>query len=171
MSDESAETKTKAADGGQLSGGQSGTFTPPATQADLDRIIADRLARERAKFADYDDIKMKAAEYDKLVEASKTEAEKAAERLAELESKVKDYETREQVAAWKAEVSERTGVPVKVLAGATREEIEAHAESLKELITQPEQGPRPIPGEGSSSALALNGDGIEAALKKALGMN
>ena len=27
------------------------------TQADIDRIVADRLTRERQKFADYDDLK------------------------------------------------------------------------------------------------------------------
>lgn len=56
---------------------------PPAdktfTQADIDRIVADRLARERGKYADYDDLKSKAAEFDKLAEQQKTEAEKAVE--------------------------------------------------------------------------------------------
>jgi hypothetical protein len=35
-------------------------WTPPASQADLDRIIEERLARERAKFADYDELREKA---------------------------------------------------------------------------------------------------------------
>lgn len=152
-------------------GGQSGTFTPPATQADLDRIIADRLSRERAKFADYDDLKAKAAEHDKAVEASKTEAQKAADRLAALESQVTEYETREQIAAWKAEVAEATNVPASALAGSTKEEIEAHAAILQPLIAQPEATHRPIPGEGRSSAIPLNGDGLEVALKSALGIN
>lgn len=76
-----------------------------------------------------------------LDESSKTEAQKAAERLAELEGKVKDYETREQIAAWKAEVAEATGVPAAALAGSTKEEIEAHAETLKPLIAQTARGP------------------------------
>lgn len=42
------------------------------TQSEVDRIIADRLTRERAKFADYDDLKKK-------VDAQKSEAEKAIE--------------------------------------------------------------------------------------------
>lgn len=33
------------------------TYTAPASQADLDRIIETRLARERARFSDYDDLK------------------------------------------------------------------------------------------------------------------
>lgn len=54
-----------------------GAFTPPATQADLDRIIQDRVARERNKFGDYEDLKAKATEYDQFKESSKTEQQKA----------------------------------------------------------------------------------------------
>lgn len=54
---------------------------PPAdktfTQADLDRIVADRLARQKAQFGDYEALKTKAAQFDELAEQSKTEAEKA----------------------------------------------------------------------------------------------
>jgi hypothetical protein len=60
----------------QQASGES-NFTPPATQADLDRIIQDRLARERKNFADYEDLKAKATEYDKFKESSKTEQQKA----------------------------------------------------------------------------------------------
>lgn len=54
---------------------------PPAdktfTQADLDRIVADRLARQKAQFGDYDALKAKAAEFDQMAEQNRTEAEKA----------------------------------------------------------------------------------------------
>lgn len=54
---------------------------PPAdktfTQADLDRIVADRLARQKAQFGDYDALKAKAAEFDQLTEQQKSDAEKA----------------------------------------------------------------------------------------------
>ena len=63
-------------EGQQQTGGES-AFTPPASQADLDRIIQDRIARERSKFADYDDLKAKATEYDQFKESSKTEQQKA----------------------------------------------------------------------------------------------
>lgn len=55
------------------------SWTPPASQADLDRIISDRLARERAKYADYDEVKKRAEEFDKLADAQKTETERAIE--------------------------------------------------------------------------------------------
>lgn len=84
-------------DAGATSGGGTGETPPPSTptgsgnaggtpdakftQADLDRLIDDRLKRERAKYADHDDLKKKAAEYDKLQDAQRTETERlAAER-------------------------------------------------------------------------------------------
>lgn len=66
---------TEGGTGQQAANGE--TFTPPASQADLDRIIQDRVARERNKFADYDDLKAKATEYDQFKESSKTEQQKA----------------------------------------------------------------------------------------------
>lgn len=46
------------------------------TQAELDAIVADRLARDRKKFADYDDLKKKAADYDGLLRDTESETEK-----------------------------------------------------------------------------------------------
>lgn len=80
-----------------------------------------------------------------IEEASKSEAQKAAERLAALEDQVKTYETREQIAGWKASVSQETGVPASVLAGSTLEEIQAHAETLKPLINTATQPPAAAP--------------------------
>lgn len=63
--------------GGENSGNSS--YTPPATQADLDRIVEARLARERDKFKGYDDLKAKAAKWDQLEDEKKTPSEKAIE--------------------------------------------------------------------------------------------
>ena len=105
-----------------------------------------------------------------IEEANKTEQQKQAERLAELESQVSDYQTREQIAAWKAEVAAETGVPADVLSGSTKEELEAHASKLKPLIDQSPASHQPISGEGQPAALPLNSNGIESALKNALGI-
>lgn len=53
--------------------------TPPATfaQSDVDRIVADRLAREKAKYADYDEVKKRAEQWDSFVAESASEQEKA----------------------------------------------------------------------------------------------
>ena len=42
------------------------------TQSELNAIIGDRLAQERKKYADYDELKGKAAKFDEAEEASKT---------------------------------------------------------------------------------------------------
>lgn len=63
-------------------------FTPITTQAELDKLIGPRLERERGKFADYDDLKTKAAEFDKLADANKSEIEKANEKAAQAQAEV-----------------------------------------------------------------------------------
>ncbi len=72
--------------------GQSATTTPPAgepntptgtqsnstfSQADVDRIVQERLTREKSKYADYDQLKERAGQWDKFVQESKPEQEKA----------------------------------------------------------------------------------------------
>ena len=52
------------------------------TQAELDRIVGQRLAEERAKFADFDALKAKAAKFDEIDAASKTEVERLTQQLA-----------------------------------------------------------------------------------------
>lgn len=70
-----------AADGQQ-------TTQPTAsfTQADIDRIVKDRLDRERAKFNDYETLKQAKAELDALKAAQMSEDEKRAARITELEA-------------------------------------------------------------------------------------
>ena len=46
------------------------------TQAEMDSIIEGRLARERQKYADYDDLKEKASKYDEYQAQNKTELQK-----------------------------------------------------------------------------------------------
>lgn len=69
-------------------------WKPPATQQQLDRIIRDRLNREREKYADYAEAKKKAEEFDKLQEASRTDLEKAQARAQELEEKATKAEQK-----------------------------------------------------------------------------
>ena len=55
------------------------------TQQDVDRIVSERLARQKAQYADYDDLKAKAAKLREFEEAQKTELQKAQERLDKIE--------------------------------------------------------------------------------------
>jgi hypothetical protein len=60
------------------------------TQDELDKIVADRIARERKKvekFADYDDLKTKASEYEKALEEKRLAELSAQERAEEIAKK------------------------------------------------------------------------------------
>jgi hypothetical protein len=61
-------------------------FTPITSQDDLNRVIADRVQRERNKFADYNDLKAKAGKFDEIDQANKSEIEKANDRAAKAEA-------------------------------------------------------------------------------------
>lgn len=64
------DTDSNPVDGGNSGGGTPPDgFKAPQSQEELNRIIAERLARERAKYADYDDLKRAAAEAEKVAEA------------------------------------------------------------------------------------------------------
>lgn len=52
-------------------------YKAPESQEELNRIIGERLAREREKYVDYEDLKAKAAAHDKAVADAMSENEKA----------------------------------------------------------------------------------------------
>jgi hypothetical protein len=60
----------------------------PLTQADVDRIVKDRLARERAKFSDYEELKAAAGRLAVIEDAQKTESDRLAERVTAAEAQV-----------------------------------------------------------------------------------
>lgn len=119
---------------------------PTFTQAEVDRILNDRLARERAKFADYDELKERAAG-----------AKSLEERVADIENQARQSEER----ALRAEVANAKGLTpgqAKRLVGSTKAELEADADALladigaqrKQGNVAPREGGNPNPS-GSSS--------------------
>ena len=122
------------------------------SQDDVNRIVQERLQREREKYADYDDLK--------------TAAERAQELEAqtqELTAKVAEFESKEEHRKLVADVAETAGVPAGVLKGDTKEELEAHAEALKEILQNttgpviPGQEKRPQKIEESDEKKAVKG--------------
>jgi multidrug efflux pump subunit AcrA (membrane-fusion protein) len=138
-------------------------YTAPATQEDLDKIIADRLKRERERttkrYADYDDLKAKAQRLDQQEQSAKTDLQLAQERAEAAEAKAAALEQEQKVRAWTDEVAGKHKVPAAALRGSTLEDLEAHAATLKPLLTpqgEPEKktpkgaiGPY-VPGEGKT---------------------
>lgn len=80
MSEASTETTTTATE----TTAPAGTFT----QADLDRIVGERLAKQKAQFKDYDDLRTKASEFDRLTESQKSDLQKAQDRAEKAEQAV-----------------------------------------------------------------------------------
>lgn len=73
-------------------GGEGTSFS----QADVDRIVQERLARQKAQFKDYEDLKTKAAEFDKIAESQKSELQKAQERAEAAEREKAEVQERAQ---------------------------------------------------------------------------
>lgn len=53
------------------------------TQAEVDRIVKERVERERAKYGDYSDLKTKAAKLDEIEAANASDLEKAVKKARE----------------------------------------------------------------------------------------
>ena len=100
------------------------------TQAQLDAIVTSRLSQERGKYADYEDLKAKAAELDKLREAGRSELEKAQTAAADYKAKFEALEKQQKAQDARMKVSAEKGVPVNLLTGNTEEECRQQAEKL-----------------------------------------
>lgn len=91
-------TSTGASNGGTNDGttppDPTPAFEPITSQEQLNRIIGERLERERAKYADYDALKERAARADELEAASRTVEQKAAEEKAAAEKRAAEAEAR-----------------------------------------------------------------------------
>ena len=103
------------------------------TQSELNAILGDRLAQERKKYADYEELKGKAEKYDAAEEASKSELQKEQEKNASLQKQLEAFQRADTERQLKEKVSQETGVPVSVLRGATEEDLRAQAEEILKI--------------------------------------
>ena len=117
--------------------GQNRTFT----QEELNAIVGKRLAEEKSKFADYEDLKAKASKFDEMEEANKSELQKATERANSLEAELKAMKSAEEVRLMRENVAKETGIPSNLLTGSTEEECKAQAEAIK-AYAQPSGYPK-----------------------------
>lgn len=144
-------------------------FKPITSQEDLDRRIGDRLARERAKFGDYDDLKAKAAKFDEVDAATKTELQKLQDAVAERDAKIAALpnEVRKQAIRFASIASQRGFLDPEdalvfvdadladdaAVKAALDELAERKPHLLRETPKKPPTRPKPKAGaEGESSA-------------------
>lgn len=100
------------------------------TQSQLDAIIQERVARERGKYADYDELKEKAGKFDAAEEANKTELQKANERVDKLQAQVDSMAKAGKLRDMRAKVAKDTGVPEALLSAETEEACTAQAKAI-----------------------------------------
>ena len=144
--------------------GGGNAWTPPASQEDLDRIVTERLSRERAKFADYADLKSKAAEFDKLTESQKTEAQRQADALKQTETRAAaaEAELARARAALKYKLEDDD---LELLGSGTPEEIDARAKRLSERLA-----PKPPNYDGGTRTTAAGPQNMNDVIRKAAGL-
>ena len=106
------------------------------TQEELNRFVTDRVKRERAKYADYEELKEKAAKFDEITAAQGTELIKLQEESAQLKEKIKGMEAAEQLRLTKERISKDSNIPVELLTETTEEALLNQANLLNNYIKQ-----------------------------------
>lgn len=104
-------------------------FTAITTQEQFDQAVGDRVRREKAKFADYEDLKAKAAQFDVAATAQQTAEEANNARLAKVEKDLND----QRVDNLRLRAASKAGLPDgyhEFLTGTTEEILADQAERL-----------------------------------------
>lgn len=115
-------------------------FTPITSKDEFNRILGKRLHRERAKFADYDDLKQKVADQDA--------------ELAGLREKLGEQELKDK----RKSIADEAGVPENLLRGADEAELKAHAEELKAAFSSNDEADRSAARRAARSPYTGTGD-------------
>lgn len=152
MSESNADTSTQDGKESSESTSDAGDkFTPITSQDDLNRLISDRVARERSKYSDYKDIKAKAAKLDEIEAASKSETERAAERAsaAEAERDVARAESLRLRIATKNGISD-TDADL-FLTGTDEDTLNKQAARLAQHASDRKKNGNVVPNEGAST--------------------
>ena len=117
------------------------TFEPITSQEQFDQVIKSRIERAQAKavekFADYDELKAKAAKFDEAEAAQMSDLEKAKKEVEELKAAAAKRDEADRVRDLRAKVSKATGVPADLIIGADEESMTAFAKSVAEFAKKP----------------------------------
>ena len=106
-----------------------GTPTPTPrtfTQEEVDKLLGQRLYEERAKYADYAELKSKAEHHDDLEQKFKD----ANAKISELQSRADALQHSIDIGNIRKKVSAESGIPVDLLTGETEESCKAQAEAM-----------------------------------------
>lgn len=139
------------------------------TQEELDRIITERLERERAKYNGFmsaEDVQKMKDTYEASVKADNEKYSALEKEKEDLMAKVKGYE----VGTLKTKVALANGLPIGVtdyLKGETEEELTESAKALSSMFT-PKEDPKPKPKEEEGKPIAPQGTNSQGATMSAV---
>lgn len=129
-------------------------FEPITSQDDLNRIISERVQRERGKYADYADLKAKATKFDNIEQANQSEAEKSQKRISDLEAEL----AGERQGALRLRIAAAHGIAdaddvALFLTGSDEETLTRQAKRLSDRADRKSSG-NYVPREGRTPAPA-----------------
>ena len=149
------------------------------TEEEYEQAFADRIARERKKYADYDALKEKAGKYDELLKADyEGKARKAREDYDAIVEKYKDYDKNVADLTERATKAENSLVKIRIatdlklpidlaerITGADEKAMREDAEKLSKYLHAPA-----TPGFSAEPRITGNSknDAMDAALKSLL---
>lgn len=128
-----APTPADAAKAAETSKPQTEQSDRTFSQSDVERLIGERLARERSKYTDYEELQRRSEQLKLLEDRDKTEAQKAAEEAAAAKWDLENtqLELRRIKAAHTHSIPEDY---LPLLTGKTDEELTASAERIGKLV-------------------------------------
>lgn len=131
-------------------------FEPITSQDELNRVIGERIDRERAKFADYKDLKAKASKFDELEAANQSELEKANNAKTAAEERAAQAEA----AALRLRVAAKHGISDEdadlFLTGTDEETLTKQATRLGQHASDRKKNGNVVPKEGSTASAGAN---------------
>lgn len=130
------------------------------TQADVDRIVADRLKRDREKLGDVKALKAAAEELAAIKESQKTEAQKQTERVAALEAEAREARTE----ALRLRIAAKFGIGDEdadlFLTGSDEDAITKQAKRLTDREAERKKQGNFVPREGNSPDSVTDNDAL-----------
>lgn len=116
------------------------------TQDQVNKLMGELRAKERAKYADYDEFKAKAAKLDEIEEASKSELQKAVEERDKWKAEAEAMKAERERAAQIAKAAAEHGVDAMLLERMSGD-VDENAKFLKEQMGQAKYPSVPDYGE------------------------
>ncbi|MCW2752494.1 MAG: hypothetical protein JWR83_3604 [Aeromicrobium sp.] len=157
MSEQQTDASTQNGnDTSDTTSGAGDEFKPITSQDDLNRIITDRIGRERSKFADYKDLKAKAQRFDELEAANKSEIDKANDAKAQAEARA----ARAEADALRLRVAAKHGISDEdadlFLTGTDEETLARQATRLSQHSSDRKKNGNVVPREGTTTSALQN---------------